>query len=145
MRLIEFSLPKSYLTLKFNVLPTQDKKYRLHSHPVPYGTGSGQNSVTLMKDVRSTAQITSLSSWFIIPPQADDMNSYWAVALFDEQSDHGFTKIFKQINQLCLTLNARVKIKCGSSIRLKHIGTKGFLRRSVQVMSCNRKSRFALK
>lgn len=35
-------------------------KYRLHSHEIPYGTGSGQQSVTGF-------------------PKGDDTNSFWVV------------------------------------------------------------------
>lgn len=37
-------------------------KFRLHSHEVPYGSGSGQQSVTGFPDV-------------------DDANSYWVLSL----------------------------------------------------------------
>lgn len=38
-------------------------KFRLHSHDVPYGSGSGQQSVTGF-------------------PNVDDSNSYWVLLLF---------------------------------------------------------------
>lgn len=38
-------------------------KFRLHSHDVPYGSGSGQQSVTSF-------------------PNVDDSNSYWVLLLF---------------------------------------------------------------
>ena len=37
-------------------------KFRLHSHDVPYGSGSGQQSVTGF-------------------PNVDDSNSYWVISL----------------------------------------------------------------
>ncbi|XP_024384044.1 stromal cell-derived factor 2-like protein [Physcomitrium patens] len=44
-------------------------KYRLHSHDVPYATGSGQQSVTAF-------------------PGVEDSNSYWRVQIVDEDHEH---------------------------------------------------------
>ncbi|KAJ0539863.1 putative Mir domain superfamily protein [Helianthus annuus] len=51
-------------------------KFRLHSHDVPYGSGSGQQSVTGF-------------------PEVNDANSYW-VCLF-------FSSLFILVYNLCVT------------------------------------------
>lgn len=45
-------------------------KYRLHSHDVPYGSGSGQQSVTAF-------------------PGVEDANSYWMVQMVDDGHEQG--------------------------------------------------------
>ncbi|KAG0566950.1 hypothetical protein KC19_7G099300 [Ceratodon purpureus] len=45
-------------------------KYRLHSHDVPYGSGSGQQSVTAF-------------------PGVEDANSYWMVEIVDDGHEQG--------------------------------------------------------
>lgn len=52
-------------------------KFRLHSHDVPYGSGSGQQSVTGF-------------------PEVDDANSYWVSnpLKFSSSSSYGFLFFF---------------------------------------------------
>lgn len=52
-------------------------KFRLHSHDVPYGSGSGQQSVTGF-------------------PEVDDANSYWVCnpLKFSSSSSYGFLFFF---------------------------------------------------
>ncbi|CAB3407170.1 unnamed protein product [Caenorhabditis bovis] len=64
---------------------------RLHSHDVKYGSGSGQQSVTAVKN-------------------SDDINSHW--------------QIFPGLQKTC---NRGDPIKCGETIRLKHLTTGRFL------------------
>ncbi|CAG8445184.1 895_t:CDS:2 [Acaulospora morrowiae] len=71
--------------------------YKLHSHAISYGTGSGQQSVT------------GLSS-------SDDPDSLW---------------IIKPI--VGSTCSRGEAVKCGSLIRLKHIGTGKFLHSHLHV------------
>lgn len=72
-------------------LTNKANNYKLHSHGVTYGSGSGQQSVTGF-------------------PDADDGNSYWIVGA---ASGH-----------IC---NRGEYVPCGSSIRLKHSNTQGYL------------------
>ncbi|CEP11811.1 hypothetical protein [Parasitella parasitica] len=65
--------------------------YRLHSHGVTYGSGSGQQSVTGF-------------------PNADDGNSFWIVEAAS--------------GKVC---SRGEPVPCGSSIRLKHANTQGYL------------------
>ncbi|CAO3664478.1 unnamed protein product [Rhizopus stolonifer] len=65
--------------------------FKLHSHSVTYGSGSGQQSVTGF-------------------PESDDANSLWIVrAAFGNVCERG------------------EPVPCGSTIRLKHANTKGYL------------------
>ncbi|KAI9471049.1 MAG: MIR motif-containing protein [Benjaminiella poitrasii] len=65
--------------------------YKLHSHGISYGSGSGQQSVTGF-------------------PESDDGNSFWLVeAAYGKVCERG------------------KPVPCGSSIRLKHINTQGYL------------------
>ncbi|GJN03627.1 hypothetical protein PR202_ga21093 [Eleusine coracana subsp. coracana] len=77
-------------------------KHRLHSHDVPYGSGSGQQSVTGF-------------------PEGDDSNSYW-VSCFggDEQSDTG--------DYWRLEIEGTGKLwKRDQKVRLRHVDTGGYL------------------
>ncbi|KAH9760377.1 Stromal cell-derived factor 2-like protein [Citrus sinensis] len=81
-------------------------KFRLHSHEVPYGSGSGQQSVTGFPDV-------------------DDANSYWLEFDILDINLEGHFYIVKPI------LGASAKqgdtIKSGTIIRLQHMRTRKWL------------------
>ncbi|KAI7900602.1 mannosyltransferase [Cokeromyces recurvatus] len=72
-------------------LTNKASEYKLHSHGVSYGSGSGQQSVTGF-------------------PEADDSNSFWIV-------EAAYGKVCKRGEA----------VPCGSSIRLKHVNTQGYL------------------
>lgn len=73
--------------------------YKLHSHEIKYGSGSGQQSVTAF-------------------PSADDSNSYFIVT-------SGYSPITQQAsNSDCVRGQP---IECGSIIRLLHVNTNHYL------------------
>ncbi|KAG2207153.1 MIR motif-containing protein [Mucor mucedo] len=72
-------------------LTSKANGYKLHSHGVTYGSGSGQQSVTAF-------------------PDSDDGNSFWIV----EAASGNICKRGEPV-------------PCGSSIRLKHANTQGYL------------------
>ncbi|KAL2936690.1 Stromal cell-derived factor 2-like protein [Bienertia sinuspersici] len=101
-------------------------KFRLHSHDVPYGSGSGQQSVTGFPDV-------------------DDANSYWVVKpvpeMYDKQGDaiksgalirlqHMKTRkwLHSHLHASPISGNLEGKIwKQDQKIRLHHVDTGGYL------------------
>ncbi|KAL0429737.1 UNVERIFIED_CONTAM: Stromal cell-derived factor 2-like protein [Sesamum radiatum] len=79
-------------------------KFRLHSHDVPYGSGSGQQSVTGFPDV-------------------DDSNSYWFFGFLIELL-HGFADLRPTLDS---SAKQRDTIKSGTPIRLQHMITRKWL------------------
>ncbi|KAG7024427.1 Stromal cell-derived factor 2-like protein, partial [Cucurbita argyrosperma subsp. argyrosperma] len=94
-------------------------KFRLHSHDVPYGSGSGQQSVTGY-------------------PNVDDANSYWVnLSPSSSYSFCGTNVVICFVPPIMLVLIVRPElgtsakqgdpIKSGTIIRFQHMGTRKWL------------------
>lgn len=93
-------------------------KFRLHSHDVPYGSGSGQQSVTGF-------------------PNVDDSNSYWVLLPFsslisscisrciDLSRTERRSQVVKPIHES--SAKQGDTIKSGTIIRLQHMRTRKWL------------------
>lgn len=93
-------------------------RFRLHSHEVPYGSGSGQQSVTAF-------------------PSVDDSNSYWVcwwlILLFwifywkikGQRFKHGSLQIVRPL--LGSSSKQGDSISAGTIIRLQHMRTRKWL------------------
>lgn len=84
--------------------------YRLHSHEVKFGGGSGQQSVTAY-------------------PDSGDPNSFWVVRSGNKQPH-----IMQGYVILCVTVTFRTPVMCGNTVRLQHQATGRYLH-SVRCLS----------